>query len=251
MYIEARGHHLDYEWLGSQNEHTPLVFLHEGLGSIELWRTYPSDVVAGTERRGLVFSRYGHGRSDVLEGHRNERFMHEEALRVLPGLIDDLVGEAPILIGHSDGASISLIYAGSGYPVLGMVLIAPHVMVETTGLGRIEELNTEFAATDLSDRLGKYHDDPAAVFRGWADVWLSDQFRDWNLEEYLQSLACPILMIQSENDAYGTLEHLDIIEAQARGPVERLVVPGASHSPHLTHSEVVTAKTIDFVRGLG
>ena len=251
VFTEARGHSLEYRWLGEEFDSTALVFLHEGLGSIELWRDFPIKVVAGSGHPGLVFSRYGHGRSDPLTGLRSPRFMHEEAFEVLPGVINDLVGEPPILIGHSDGASISLIYTGSSYPVEGLVLIAPHVMVEETGLDQIAYLNDSYATADLANRLAKYHDDPEALFRGWADVWLSEDFESWNLEEYLPGISCPVLLIQSAEDDYGTLDHLDIIESSVSGPVERLVVEGRSHSPHLSHSDQVTQATIRFIKELG
>ncbi len=250
VFTEAHGHRLEYQWLDGKSESTPLVFLHEGLGSIELWRDFPSDVVAGTDRAGLVFSRYGHGRSDTPAGSRTTRYMHDEALDVLPGLIDNLVGRPPILVGHSDGASISLIYAGSGYPVNGLVLVAPHVMVERHGLDQIAFLNNSYRAGDLATRLAKYHDDSDALFRGWADVWLSKDFALWNLEEYLSAITCPILMIQSRDDDYGSLEHLDIIETSVSGPVDRLLVEGSSHSPHLTESRLVTEATVNFITQL-
>ena len=248
VFTEARGHRLEYQWLGAESNSTPIVFLHEGLGSIDLWRGFPAEVVAESDHPGLVFSRYGHGRSDPLIGPRSPRFMHDEALEVLPGLVDELVGRAPILVGHSDGASISVIYAGSGYPAAGLVLIAPHVMVEEIGLLQIAELKESHKTSDLVDRLANYHDKPEALFRGWADVWLSDEFRDWNLEEYLPGITCPVLLIQSREDDYGTLVHLDLIETTATGRVERLELVGRSHSPHLSQGELVTETTVQFIK---
>lgn len=247
VFTEARGHRLEYQWLGAESDSTPIVFLHEGLGSIDLWRGFPADVVAESDHPGLVFSRFGHGRSDPLIGPRSPRFMHEEALEVLPGLVDELVGRPPILVGHSDGASISVIYAGSDYPVAGLVLIAPHVMVEEIGLAQIADLNASHEMSDLADRLTKYHDKPEALFRGWADVWLSEEFRGWNLEEHLAGISCPVLMIQSREDDYGTLEHLDLIERSVAGRVERLELEGRSHSPHLSQGDLVTGATVRFI----
>jgi len=250
MFLEPRGHRLEYLRLGEITGSTPLLFLHEGLGSIELWRTFPADVVAKSDHPGLVFSRYGHGRSDPITEPRGARFMHEEALVVLPTLIDQLVGEPPILVGHSDGASISLIYAGSGHPVKGLVLIAPHVMLETQGLDQIAFLSDAYDSTDLADRIAKYHDNSEATFRAWADVWLSKEFSSWNLEEFLPGITCPIVLIQSKEDDYGTLKHLDIIESSVSGPVDRLEVEGMSHSPHLSHSAVVVEATVRFIKQL-
>ena len=176
--------------------------------------------------------------------------MHDEALDVLPGLVDELGGRPPILVGHSDGASISLIYAGSGYPVEGLVLIAPHVMVETLGLSQIKSIADSYERTDLATRLNKYHDDAEGLFRGWADVWLSDSFASWNIEAYLSDISCPILMIQSSDDDYGSLNHLDIIEDSVSGPVTQLVIEGSSHSPHLSAPDVVRGATVNFLRDL-
>lgn len=247
VYVDHRGHHLEYEWIEGSTGGAPLVFLHEGLGSVELWRDFPRQVATATDRRGLVYSRYGHGRSDRLQRPRSPQFMHEEALQSLPGLVDDLVQTTPVLVGHSDGASISMIYAGSGHLVDMMVLIAPHVMVEPHGLHQIRSLAASFDDGDLESRMSRYHDDPRSTFHGWADVWLSEEFTEWNISEFLEMIECPILLVQSSKDDYGTLRHLDLIEDSVSGPTQRLVVEGTSHSPHLSHAEEVTEAVVDFV----
>jgi len=254
MFTEASGHRLEYRWLGNKSQTTtgvtPLVFLHEGLGSIDLWREFPLDVVIESDHPGLVYSRYGHGHSDPLAEPRTPRFMHDEALEILPGLVDDLVGRPPILVGHSDGASISLIYAGSGYPVQGLILIAPHVIVEAPGLDQIKLIKESYDNSDLATRLSKYHDDAEALFKGWTGVWLSEPFASWAIEEFLSAITCPILMIQSRDDDYGSLTHLDIIEASVAGPVTRVEIEGNSHSPHLSAPEMVTKVAAEFIRDI-
>ena len=248
--VEIAGDQLHCEWLGPDSDRAPLVFLHEGLGSVELWRDFPATVTAGSGHPGLVFSRVGHGWSEPITGSRDHGFMHYEALKVLPEVIESLVGRRPVLIGHSDGASIALIHAGSGFQVEGLVLIAPHVFVEAAGVARIGVARESYTTSDMPARMGKYHREPDRTFYGWADVWLSPDFRDWNLEEFLPNISCPTLLVQSTNDEYGSLQQLDAIETGLPFGAERLEVPGTSHSPHLSEKDLVTTATIDFIRSL-
>ncbi|HEX6299337.1 MAG TPA: alpha/beta hydrolase [Acidimicrobiia bacterium] len=225
----------------------PLVFLHEGLGSVELWRDFPRDVSSSARCPALVYSRYGNGWSGPLTAPRRPDYMHEEALETLPGLIDELVGRPPILIGHSDGASISIIYAGAGHPVEGLVLIAPHVFVEPETVRSISAIRDRFPGSGMTAKMNKYHTDPEATFYGWADVWLSPAFRSWNIEEYLSGIRCPTLLIQGDADEYGTVSQLDAIDAGLDAPVQRLLVPSAGHSPHLSHPDLVTDAVVEFL----
>jgi pimeloyl-ACP methyl ester carboxylesterase len=231
---------IDYRWIGEE-EPPPhsggvaptLIWLHEGLGSHDQWRDVPERVAAATGTRALLYSRYGYGRSERLAEARGVRYMHDEALIALPALRNALGIENPILVGHSDGASIALIHAGAGqWPVRGIVLMAPHVFVEPESIAGIETARDVYRATDLGKRLGRYHDDPDATFWGWNDIWLAPAFRSWNIEEYLPGISCPALLIQGEDDEYGTLAQLDAIERQVAGPTERLVLPACGHSPH-------------------
>jgi len=246
-FIEVAGHRLHYRLFGPHLETTPLVFLHEGLGSIELWRDFPEQVVERSGHPALVFSRYGYGWSDPLNEPRAVNYMHVEAAEVLPILVDRLLGRPPILIGHSDGASIAIIYAGSGHPTAGMILLAPHVFTEAEGLNTIEAVHASFPGSEMSKKMSKYHADPKATFYGWADVWLSPEFRTWNLEEFLASIHCPVELIQCEEDEYGSLRQLEAIAKQVAGPVETLMVRGSGHSPHLIDPKAVTAVTVRFV----
>lgn len=250
LFIEIGGRRLEYRWFSRNQRAAPLVFLHEGLGSIDLWRSFPADVVRMSGHPGLAYSRHGNGWSQPLEQRRDPDYMQHEALQVLPTLIHQLVEEPPILIGHSDGASIATIYAGAGHEVAGMILIAPHVFVEDRTIESIGALRAAFDGSEMAEKMAKYHSRPESTFRGWSDIWLDDRFRDWNIESYLEAIDCPILLIQSENDEYGTIRQLDSIQRQARGPVQRLVVDGYNHAPHLEHPEVVTPATVQFISGL-
>lgn len=225
----------------------PIVFLHEGLGSIELWRDFPERVVNATGRPGLVYSRYGNGWSDPLTESRRADYMHVEALEVLPQLVDRLVAEPPILLGHSDGASIALIYAGSGHPVTGMVLIAPHVFVEDETRDSIASISDRFPGSDMAEKMSKYHAEPETTFRGWSEVWLSTAFQGWNIERYLPGVTCPTLLIQGAADEYGTERQLDAIERGVAGPTRRLLVSGAGHSPHLSHADQTVEAVASFI----
>jgi pimeloyl-ACP methyl ester carboxylesterase len=234
--------------LDGDPERRPLVLLHEGLGSVGLWRAFPRQLAGATGRRVVAFSRLGHGRSDPPATAPTPAFFHEEALTVLPALLPQLAAARPILVGHSDGASIALIHAAS-HAVEGLVLLAPHVVVEDITVARIREARAAFEADGLRERMARHHDDPDAAFWGWCDVWLDPVFRDWSLEPEAARVAAPMLLIQGDADPYGTLDQLDRIESRARGPVERLVVPGG-HSPHLEQPDAVLAAIAGFVAAL-
>ncbi len=212
-----------------------LVFLHEGLGAVALWRDFPRRLAEATGRRALIYSRAGHGQSDLPEGDRTPRFMHEEALDVLPRVLADAGIERPVLVGHSDGGSIALIHA-SRHPVAGLILLAPHVFVEDVTVASIEQARETFATTDLGARMGRYHRDPERTFRLWNDIWLAPEFRAWNIEDVLGGVTAPALLIQGEHDQYGTLAQLDAIERGVRGPVRRVVLD-CRHAPHLEAPE--------------
>ena len=156
-----------------------------------------------------------------------------------------------VLVGHSDGASISLIFSGEHHWASGLVLIAPHVFVEPETIAGIEDAVTRFETTDLPQRMAKYHRDPEATFREWSEIWLDPTFRDWNIEDSLPNIDCPVLLIQALDDEYGTLAQLDAIERGVSGPVERLVLPDGGHSPHVTHPEQVANAIIQFVNRSG
>jgi pimeloyl-ACP methyl ester carboxylesterase len=226
-------------------EEPALVFLHEGLGSVALWREFPERLAEATGRRALVYSRAGHGFSEVPDEPRTPRFMHEEALEVLPGLLAEAGIERPVLVGHSDGGSIALIHA-SQHPVAGLVLLAPHVFVEELSVASIEEARRTFETTDLRERMGRYHRDAERTFRLWNDIWLAPEFRDWNIEDVLPAVTAPTLLIQGAHDQYGTLAQIDAIERGVSGPVTRAVLQ-CQHAPHLEAPDESLAAAVAFL----
>ncbi|MGD2100907.1 MAG: alpha/beta hydrolase [Acidimicrobiia bacterium] len=249
-FIDVGDRSLHVRSIEGRSSETPLVFLHEGLGSVDLWRDFPSLVVAQSGYCGFLYSRYGNGWSTPLTEPRRPRYMHEEALDVLPQVMRGIDAGPPVLIGHSDGASIAIIYAGAGHPVRGLVLIAPHVFVEPKAIRAIGELRDTFPDSELPEKMAKYHSAPEATFRGWADIWLSPVFRSWNIEAYLDGVRCPTLVIQGEADEYGTTRQLDAVDAGLAVPARRLMVPEAEHSPHLSHMDMVTEAVADFIVSL-
>jgi len=218
----------------------PLVLLHEGLGSVGLWRAFPQRLRALTGRRVIAFSRFGHGRSAPPPEPRTPAFFHYEALEVLPELLAQLDVPEPVLVGHSDGGSIALIHAAH-HPVRALVLLAPHVFVEEVTVTEIARTREHYLEGALRERMARHHDDPDAAFWGWCDVWLDPAFKAWNLEAEAMRVSAPTLLIQGAEDPYGSLAQIDRIEAHVQGPVERLVLSGG-HSPQLEHeAEVLQA----------
>jgi pimeloyl-ACP methyl ester carboxylesterase len=244
--LEIDGRRLEAVEYAGHPDKRPLVLLHEGLGSVSAWRGFPEALHCATSRRVVAFSRFGHGRSDPPLEPRTPAFFHEEALDVLPQVLRRLDAEEPVLVGHSDGASIALIHAGT-QPVRGLVLIAPHVVVEDVTVAAIRETLERFETTDLRERLARHHDDPDVAFRNWCDVWLDPAFRSWTLEPDAARVDCPALLIQGTEDPYGTLDQLDRIEARVRGPTRRVVVPGG----HGLHREAPVQIVREVARFLG
>jgi pimeloyl-ACP methyl ester carboxylesterase len=250
-FVRIQGHRTEYEFLGASRGAPVMVFLHEGLGSLSMWRDFPSRVAHATGCNALVYSRYGYGKSEPLSEPRATRFMHDEALKVLPELLDQLRVHRPILFGHSDGASIALIYAGgSGREVAGVVAMAPHVMVEEVCIRSIRQSKVSYETSDLREKLARYHADPDSAFRGWNDIWLHPEFLSWNIEEYLPSISCPILAIQGEDDEYGTMEQIERVAKQA-ADVDLVKLEDCRHSPQRDQPEAVVEAVVRFVDRIG
>jgi pimeloyl-ACP methyl ester carboxylesterase len=225
----------------------PLVFLHEGLGSVAMWKEFPERVARATGCGALVYSRLGYGQSDPITAPRPVRYMHDEALVVLPALLDALEVERPVLMGHSDGGSIALVHAGgSGRPVGGLVLLAPHVFVEDLSVASIAAARDAYGQ-GLREKLARYHADVDSAFRGWNDVWLHPDFRAWNIEEYLPRIDCPVLAIQGREDPYGTMAQLESIARHVPRGAEVLALEGCGHSAHRDHPEAVIEAIARFV----
>lgn len=274
---------LEYIWQGPGPAEAPtLVFLHEGLGCVAMWRDFPERLAAATGYGALVYSRAGYGNSDPCELPRSVRFMHDEALVTLPQVLEAFQIREAILVGHSDGGSIALIHAGGDVNhkdtkdtktadgrskdsdgtkpnsfsrktlIRGLILVAPHVFVEEIGLESIRRIAEDYRATiDLKQRLARYHGENVdATFWGWNDVWLNPEFRTWNIEEYLPHIHVPVLLIQGEDDQYGTLAQVKAIEAECRVQMRTVTLAECGHSPHLDQPARVLMAMREFVREL-
>lgn len=253
MFIDICGSRIEYtlrEPRAARAGRPVIVFLHEGLGSLAMWKDFPQSVADATGCTALVYSRRGYGQSDALPALRDVRYMHVEALEVLPVLLDRLGIEHPVLLGHSDGGSIALIFAGSAAQMpAGVIAMAPHVRVEPLSVSSITAARDTFLNSDLKVKLGRYHADPESVFWGWNDIWLSPAFRTWNIEEYLPRITCPVLAIQGEEDEYGTMEQIRIIGRKAPR-AQLLELQRCGHSPHRDQPVAVTAAVARFIDSL-
>lgn len=245
---------IEAAWHGPGADRAPtIVLLHEGLGSVSAWRDWPAELSAATGFGVLAYSRFGYGGSSPSTFPRPVSYMHEEALDVLPRVLDAAHVRHAFLVGHSDGASIALIHAGGGAPhgsLEGVVLMSPHVFVEDVSVTSIAGARTLFETTDLKARLAKHHRDVEHAFLGWNGVWLDPAFRSWNIEAFVASVRVPMLLVQEENDPYGTLAQLDAIERAAKVPVTRVVPPGAGHAPWKEQRGETTRAVVRFVHSV-
>lgn len=254
QFLDMGDHRLEYAWHGPAAADAPtLVFLHEGLGSVSSWRSFPARLAGAVGCGALVYSRRGYGGSDPAPLPRPVRFMHEEALVALPRVLDLLGVRDPILVGESDGASIALIYAGSATAgasrVRGLLLEAPHVFVEEVCVRSIAAAVESYGRGDLKQALARHHSrDVDATFRGWSEVWLDPAFRSWNIEEFLPEIGVPVLAIQGEQDPYGTLRQIEAVAARCRGFVKLLVVPRCGHSAHREEPERTVEAMVRFLK---
>jgi pimeloyl-ACP methyl ester carboxylesterase len=248
--LEIAGRKLEVRWLPPTLAGKPtLVFLHEGLGSLDLWRSFPADAARATGCGVLIASRYGNGFSQVLVGPRDVRYMHDEATVVLPELLRRCGVRRPLLVGHSDGASIALIYAAGGAPIAGAILEAPHVFVEDLSVASIAAIRVAYQRTDLRMRMAPHHADVDATFYGWNDIWLAPAFASWNIEGLLPSIDAPLLLVQGEDDRYGTLGQIEAIQNGVKSErVERIILANCAHAPHRDRSDDVLAAVARFVR---
>lgn len=251
QFVNIDGVRLEYERYGPSSSETPtIVFLHEGLGSITRWRDFPAALCAKLGWSGLVYNRQGYGSSDPLHGPLTPHFMHSEALEVLPRLLDTFDISRPILFGHSDGGSIALICAGSGAVTpAALILEASHVFVEELTVTSIAKVRDSYRSTDLRARLERHHGSNVdSLFEFWTDVWLSEEFRSWNITEFLPAITCSTLVIQGSDDEYGTGRQMEAIARSVSGHAETLVLERCGHSPHIDQPQTVEAVAVRFLR---
>jgi pimeloyl-ACP methyl ester carboxylesterase len=258
--FNVSGVQLEVAIVGPANPSAPsLVFLHEGLGSVSLWRDWPAQLCAQLHMPGLIYSRQGYGQSDatanvksnskvincVRQGRLQADYMHHEALTVLPRLLEGLGIQNPVLIGHSDGGTIALIHA-SQHPVAACVVMAPHVMVEDISVHAIAQAREAFLQGSLKERLAKFHADVDGAFWQWNDVWLSSEFRGFDIRKEIESMTAPLLAIQGEDDAYGTMAQIDDIAVHVPH-AERVKLASCGHSPHRDQPAQVNAAIAQFL----
>jgi pimeloyl-ACP methyl ester carboxylesterase len=249
-YVTVDGKRLETVRYPPSGKKPTIVMLHEGLGSISMWKDFPGQLAKSTGCGVLVYSRYGHGKSERLAEKRSIDFMHHEAQVVLPGLLERCEIEAPILLGHSDGGSISIIYAATAArKPRALLLEAPHVFVEDLSVSSISKIRTAYETMELRQKLARYHDHVDETFWGWNDIWLDPRFRSWNIEGYLNAIRCPVLVIQGENDEYGTLAQVEAIKA-CLPSTKTLVLPECGHSPHRDQPASTLGAISRFVRSV-
>lgn len=247
--VTLNGHQLHIKLIQNYKNRPTIVFLHDSLGCVELWREFPSKLCADTQCNLLVYDRLGYGRSDPMPAvERTNRYMEDEA-DTLINLLAALRIEYPVLFGHSDGASIALIAAGK-YPssVKAVIAEAGHVFVEQITLEGIEAAVTQYNTTDLQQRLEKYHGNKTdTVFKAWTQTWLRKSFSSWNIEHFLTSIECPVLIIQGEQDEYGSIKQVEAIAERVKGEVEVCMIPETGHTPHKEKQLEVLERSLQFI----
>lgn len=254
--IHVSGGTLEAGWWGpGPAEAATLVLLHEGLGSVTLWRDVPERLAAATGWGVFAYSRFGYGRSDTTVLPRPMSYMHHEAQVVLPQVLRAAGIQRAVLIGHSDGGSIAAIYAGSSSSepatyLLGLITIAAHFIVEDLNIASIRQIKAEYEAGPLRQRLRQYHDNVDDAFRGWNDAWLDPGFRDFDITEFLPYISVPVLGLQGATDPYGTDEQIHVLEANVRSPITTKLIAGARHSPHLEAKEATLGAITAFIATL-
>jgi pimeloyl-ACP methyl ester carboxylesterase len=250
-FLDVGAQKLEYRMIGPRPDAAPtLVLLHEGLGCVDLWADFPDRFQKATGAGVFVYSRAGYGKSSPVRLPRPLSYMHDEARDTLPKLLDAVGFQRGLLIGHSDGASIAAIYAGGhqDHRVGGLVLIAPHFFTEDAGIASIVEAKKAYETGDLRARLARWHADVDNAFKGWNGAWLDPEFRNWNITEFLAYIRVPILIVQGEDDQYGTVRQIEIAEQECYCPVEVALLPGARHSPQREKPDAALKVISEFVR---
>jgi pimeloyl-ACP methyl ester carboxylesterase len=247
------GRMLETQWWGPGPEAAAtIVLLHEGLGCVALWRDFPEALTAATGCGVFAYSRFGYGGSDTVSLPRPMSYMHDEAVSVLPAVLDTAGVRRAVLIGHSDGGSIAAIHAGAvrDVRVLGVVLMAAHFFVEDLNIASIRTIKEHYEQGDLRARLRRYHRDVDVAFRGWNEAWLDPRFRSFDITAEVARIRVPILALQGADDPYGSDEQLRVLERAARCSVETRLIEGARHSPHLEARDATMEAIVPFVRNV-
>jgi pimeloyl-ACP methyl ester carboxylesterase len=250
-FLELDGLRLEYRMAGPRPHQAPtLLLLHEGLGSAGMWGDFPEKLSAATGCGVFAWSRVGYGHSSPATLPRTLDFMHVEAEHILPRLLEAIGFQQGLLVGHSDGASIAAIYGGSvqDHRVRGLVLMAPHFIVEDVTMDAIRQVRQAFDTTDVRQRFERWHADADATVRGWTDVWMNNDPKSWDISERLAYIRVPILIIQGEDDNYGTRRQIEIAQEECYCPVALLLIPGIRHVPHREASEATLSAIADFCR---
>jgi pimeloyl-ACP methyl ester carboxylesterase len=244
---------LEYRMTGPAPGDAPtIVMLHEGLGSAGLWGDFPEKLAAATATGVFAYSRAGYGSSSPAQLPRSLDYMHVEALKVLPKILDTIGFKRGLLVGHSDGASIAAIYAGGvqDHRIRGLALIAPHFIVEDISVQSIAEIKNLYETTDLRAKLARWHSDVDNAFYGWNAAWLNPKFRDWDISEYLAYIRVPVAIVQGADDHYGTIRQIEIAQEECYCPVDVSIIPGAGHSPHREAPEATLNAIAEFARSI-
>lgn len=252
-FIEIDGVRLEAICYGPEPEDAPtIVMLHEGLGCVALWRDFPQQIAAETGLGVFVYSRAGYGASDPVQLPRPLDYMYREAEEALSKILDAIGFQSGVLLGHSDGASIAGIYAGTreDHRVRGLILMAPHFFTEDVGIASIQAAREAYDHGDLKKRLSKYHHQVDNAFLGWNGAWLDPKFRQWNIADVIDYWRIPVLAIQGREDQYGTLAQVEEIESRIYSPVELLILDDCRHSPHLEAAGEVIAGIGEFIERL-
>jgi pimeloyl-ACP methyl ester carboxylesterase len=253
-YLTVDGRRLETCWHGPPPGQAPtLVFLHEGLGCIDMWGDFPAKLAQAADCGALVYSRLGYGRSEPCDLPRPVHFMHDEGLRVLPELLDAAGIKECILVGHSDGGSIAIVYAGGtpALPLRGLITEAAHVFCEELTLESIRRAKTAYEQGDLRSRLARFHgSNTHCAFQGWSQAWLHPDFVHWNLEAYLPAITVPMLVIQGEEDEYGTRSQVEAISRQAGAGARIVMLSECGHSPHRDQQDAVLGTMQTYIQSL-
>jgi len=249
-FLSIGSQRLEYRMIGPRPDVAPtLVLLHEGLGCVDLWGDFPDRLQRATGCGVFVYSRAGYGRSSPVDLPRPLTYMHDESRIIVPTLLDAIDFRRGVLVGHSDGASIAAIYAGThqDHRLGAIVLIAPHFFTEDSGIAAIVEAKKAYETGDLRNKLAKWHENVENAFYGWNEAWLNPDFRQWDITGELAYIRVPMLIVQGENDQYGTIKQIEIAERECYCPVEIAMLSGAKHSPQREAPEETLRAISDFI----